>query len=217
MKEEFVVFKKFSSQNSITETAELIKKNNIDFLIEDVSINFDPILANNEFGKEYCLKLKKTDFEKVEKLLLEKSQSEIDSIDKDYYLFTFTDEELLDVISKSDEWNEFDVSLSKKLLKERGIEISEEKISQMKKERIIELSKPENGQNIYIILGYIFGFLGGFLGFFIGWHLMTYKKTLPNGEKIYCYSKKDRKHGNQILIISVISFIISILYSVFKS
>lgn len=217
MKEEFVIFKKFSNQNSVIETAELLKENNIEYLIEDISVNFDPILANNEFGKEYCLKLKKADFEKAEKLLIDQTQTEIDSVDKNYYLFSFTNDELIDVISKNDEWNEFDVSLAKKLLKVRGNEISEEKISEMKKERIIELSKPEEGQNRYIVLGYIFGVLGGLLGFFIGWHLMTYKKTLPNGEKIYCYSTEDRKHGNQILIISVICLLISILFSVLKN
>ena len=116
----------------------------------------------------------------------------------------FTDDELIEVITKSDEWNKFDISLAKKLLKDKGKEITPEKIEEIKRQRIIELSKPEEGQKGYIILGYITAFLGGLLGIFIGWHLLTYKKTLPNGNRIYAYSENDRKQGNRILTIGYI-------------
>ena len=55
---------------------------------------------------------------------MDKAEKEIEVIDDDYYLLSFSDDELIDVVSKSDEWNKFDVSLAKKLLKERGNEIT---------------------------------------------------------------------------------------------
>lgn len=204
MKEEFITFEKFNDHNSAKELGELIAEQNIEFLLEDNSLSFDPTFANNGFGKEYCIKLKKNDFEKANKILTDKAVKEINDIDKDYYLLSFSDDELIDVVSKSDEWNKFDVSLAKKLLKERGKEITSEEIEKIKQQRIVELSKPEEGQKNYIILGYITAFLGGLLGIFIGWHLLTYKKTLPNGNRIYAYSENDRKQGNRILIIGAI-------------
>jgi hypothetical protein len=201
MKEEFITFERFNDQNSAKELGELIAEQNIEFLLEDNSLRFDPTFANNGFGKEYCIKLKKCDFEKANKILADKSENEIHDIDKEYYLLRFSDDELIDVISKSDEWNKFDISLAKKLLKEKGKEITPEEIEEIKRQRILELSKPEKDQKIYIILGYLAAFLGGFFGFFIGWHLLTFKKTLPNGSRIYAYSENDRKQGNQILII----------------
>ncbi len=66
----------------------------------------------------------------------------------------FSDDELIEVISKSDEWNKFDISLAKKLLKEKGKEITPEEIEEIeeiKRQRILELSKPEKDQKIYII------------------------------------------------------------------
>ncbi|RZJ49712.1 MAG: hypothetical protein EOO44_17795 [Flavobacterium sp.] len=176
-------------------------------MLEDNSLSFDPTFANNNFGTEFCIKIKKEDFEKVNKIIESKSEIELDEVNKDYYLLSFSDDELIEVISKSDEWNKFDVSLAKKLLKERGQEITPEKIEEIKKQRIAELSKPEASQKGYIILGYITAFLGGLLGIFVGWHLLTYKKTLPDGNKVYAYSEEDRKQGNRILIIGLVFFV----------
>ena len=216
MKEEFLIFQKFNTESQAVNFGSLLNVNRIEFLIENISINFDPILSNNEFGKEYCVKIKKDDFEKANDILREKAKTEINEIQDDYYLLSFTDEELIDVIEKSDEWNKFDVELAQKLLKERGNEITTEQISELKKQRIIELSKPEEGQNVYIIIGYVCALLGGLLGIFIGWHLTTYKKTLPNGNRIYAYSENDRKQGNRILILGTIFIVFWILYGILK-
>ena len=216
MKEEFLIFQKFNSESQATEIGSLLKENKVEFLIENISINFDPILSNNEFGKEYCIKIKQNDFEKANDVIRKKTKTEINKIQDDYYLLSFSNEELIDVIEKSDEWNKFDVELAHKLLKERGNEITTEQINELKKQRIIELSKPEEGQNIYIIIGYVCALLGGLLGIFIGWHLLTFKKTLPNGNRIYSYSENDRKQGNRIVILSGIFIIIWILYRILK-
>lgn len=216
MKEEFLIFQKFNDQNSAIDFGKIMDENKIDHHIENISVNFDPILPNNEFGKEYCIKLKKIDFERANDLLSTIAKVEISAVEEDHYLLSFTDEELIDVISKSDEWNKFDVELAKKLLKNKGKEVNEQQINEIKKQRITELSKPEEGQNIYIIIGYICALLGGLLGIFIGWHLLTYKKTLPNGNQIYAYSENDRKQGNIILILASIFFIIWILYTILK-
>ena len=216
MKEAFIIFQKFNTESLAIEFGRILNENKIENLLENISINFDPILSNNEFGKEYCVKIKKIDFEKENTILSEKAKAEIYEIQDDYYLFSFSDEELIDVIEKSDEWNKFDVELARKLLKEGGNEITDERINEIKKQRIIELSKPEEGQNIYILIGYICAFLGGLLGIFIGWHLLTYKKTLPNGNRIYAYSENDRKQGNRILILGGIFIAIWILYSILK-
>ena len=216
MKEEFIIFEKFNTESLAVDFGSLLNKNKIEFLIENISINFDPILSNNEFGKEYCVKIKKSDFEKANDILREKAKTEIIEIQDDYYLLSFSNEELIEVIEKSDEWNKFDVELAHKLLKERGIEITAEQINEIKTQRIIELSKPEEGQNIYIIIGYVCALLGGLLGIFIGWHLLTYKKTLPNGNRIYAYSENDRKQGNRILILGAVFIVFWILYGILK-
>jgi hypothetical protein len=216
MKEEFITFQKFNDQNSASELGDFFKEKKLEYVLEDNSLSFDPTFANNGFGKEFCIKLKQSDFEKANALLIEKAEGESIEIEKDYYLLSFTDKELLELIAASDEWSQFDVTLAKRLLKERGKEITPDEIEKIKSKRIEELSKPEEGQTTYIIIGYITAVLGGFLGMFIGWHLVTYKKTLPNGDRIYAYSGNDRKQGNRILIISVVFFVIWLFYRFLK-
>jgi hypothetical protein len=209
MKEEFVIFQKYTNENEIVAFSKLLDKNKIQYVLNDISVKFDPIMSNNEFGKEYCVKLKKSDFERANKILDENSDIDVSTIDKDYYLLHFSDYELIEVISKRDEWNVFDVQLAQKLLKERGKEIVPERLQQIKNERIEELSEPEKNQQNYIFYGYRAAIFGGIKGIFIGWDLLTSKKVLPNGETVYQFSKNDRKHGNRIFIIAVI---LSIFY-----
>lgn len=115
---------------------------------------------------------------------------------------------MLDVIIKSDEWNKFDVQLAQKILVKKGKRLSNSEIEEIKRQRILDLAKPEKKQSEWIFVGYISSLLGGLLGIFIGWHLLTFKKTLPNGDRVFNYSNEDRKHGNQILILGIISIVI---------
>ena len=94
--------------------------------------------------------------------------------------------------------------LARKILAERGKVVSDEAISAIHEERIEELKSPEPPQTSWIIIGYLFALLGGVLGIFIGWHLMTYKKTLPDGERVYDYTERDRKQGRIIFYLAVI-------------
>ena len=208
MSKKFVEFQRFSSEEELENCIKILTKNNIEYLIEDVSINLDPVLSSNKLGKEFLIKIEQVNFEKTNKILDEFYSSEIDEIDNDYYLFSFSDDELLDVIIKSDEWNKFDVQLAKKILSKKGKGLSNLEIDDIKRQRILDLSKPEKKQSKWIFVGYVSSLLGGLLGIFIGWHLLTFKKTLPNGDRIFNYSNEDRKHGNQILIFGIISIIV---------
>ncbi len=153
-------------------------------------------------------------FEAANDLLLQLASKQIDNVGKDYYIFDFTDEELMEIISKPDERCKLDYLLAEKLLKERGKEIIPEIAAAINKQRIQQLAQPEQSQTGWIIAGYIFSFLGGLLGVFIGWHLRFHKKTLPNGDKVFAYSTLDRKNGFNIFIIGIICFIFLIILKI---
>lgn len=207
----FLTYQKFTIKNEAAELTELLTENKIEFLFEDASATFDPTFANSEINREFRIKLKKQDFEKADKLLLDISVSQINEVGNDHYLFEFSEQELIEVLTKSDEWSKFDYLLAQKILKDRGQEVNEKYLEKLRKQRIEELAKPEKSQKSWIIAGYVFALLGGLLGLFIGWHLLIHKKTLPNGERVYGYSVEDRKHGNRIFLIGVIFFIIWII------
>lgn len=205
--EQYLTFQKFNDQGLATELADLLKENNVDFIVDD-STGFDPTFSNSEASKEFRVKLKKENFEKANTLLLQISMKQLENVDKDYYLFDFTDEELIEIVTKPDEWGQFDYLLAQRLLKERGKEIKPELADTLRKQRLQELAKPEESQKSWIYAGYAFALLGGLIGIFIGWHLMTHKKTLPNGDRVYGHSVSDRKHGNRIFLLGIVFFLL---------
>lgn len=216
MTEEFITYKKFNNKNSAEIFGQLLETEKVKYILENNSLSLDATITGNNFISEFCIKIKKDDFKKIDDILLKKSEEDIQEVPGNYYLLSFSDDELIDVITKSDEWSTFDVALAKKMLKEKGKEVTQEEIEAIKNQRLAELSKPEKSQKTYIIIGYILAILGGWISVFIGWHLLTYKKTLPNGHKVYAYSENDRKEGNKIFILGIIFMVIWSVYVFLK-
>ena len=204
MENQLSVFKKYSSIEQAQDVVTVLNSNEIETEIGNNIPPVDSLLTGNNTTPEFEIKIKISDFEKANKVLQSIAEDQINQVDKDYYLFSFSDEELYDIILKQDEWNEFDYSLAKKLLSERGKSIDEELIKSLKKQRLNDLAKPEKNQKPWIIAGYIFALLGGFLGIIIGYVLMTSKKNLPNGQRVYSYSTDDRMQGKMIFYIGLV-------------
>jgi hypothetical protein len=203
---ELITYKKFNEQEQVEYLTGILKENEIGFEVAEDRDSLDTLYGANHLTKHFYIKIKKEDFAKVDSILLSLMETDLASVDKDHYLFNFTDVELFDILSKPDEWNEADYLLASKILKERGKEINDDTIKLLRAQRISELAKPDEGHRSWMYAGYIFALLGGLLGIFIGWHLSTFKKTLPNGQRVYGYTERDRTHGNRILIIGLFHF-----------
>ncbi len=204
MKDNYSIFRKFPTLEQANELKNLLKESGIESLLADNVPPVDVTFSGNTLQNEIEIRIKQSDFKKAEEILEKKAEEIINQIDKDYYLFEFSDEELYEILLKSDEWNEFDYALAQKLLKKRGKSIDKELLNSMKNARLKDLAKPEGNQKPWIIGGYFFSFLGGFLGLIIGYFLWTSKKTLPNGQKVYSYSDNDRKHGKYIFYLGLV-------------
>jgi hypothetical protein len=213
MEPEFITYQKFNDVALANELAEQLKHHNIEYYIEEDSLMFNPSFAlNDPLSKNYDVRIKSEDFEKVTRLLNQDESENVADVDKDYYLFGFTDDELMEVITKADEWSPFDHVLARKILVERGKIITDNDIEAINAKRIEELKVPEEPQTSWIVIGYFFALVGGLLGIFVGWHLMTYKKTLPDGERVYDYTENDRKHGRNIFYIGIVVLILFVGY-----
>ena len=202
--DEFIPYQIFINEGQANEVVEVLREHNIEFVFESTSENFDPTYTNTQLNKQYFVKLRKSDFEVVDGLLLNIASDQLDGIDKEHYLNSFSDQELIEVLVKSDEWSKMDYLLAQRILKERGQDVSEGFLKTLRSQRIADLAKPNESQKVLLLAGYVFAFLGGVLGFFIGWHLCYSKKTLPNGEKVLAHSVEDRKHGYRILILGIV-------------
>ncbi|EPR74955.1 hypothetical protein ADIWIN_0042 [Winogradskyella psychrotolerans RS-3] len=214
MEDNYSIFRKFPSLEQASELKALLNENNIETILDDNAPSVDVTFTGNTLQNEIEVRIKQTDFKKAESILEKEVENLIETIDKDYYLFEFTDEELYDILLKSDEWNAFDYTLAQKILLQRGKPIDKDLLNSLKDERLKQLAEPEGNQKPWIIAGYFFAFLGGFLGLIIGYFLWTSKKTLPDGQKIYTYAENDRKHGKYIFYISLVIAPTTILFRV---
>lgn len=204
---DFKTYMSLTDVESASEITAILEKSKIPFKIEDTGKNFDASFSMNKSDKSIMIFLNPSDFENANKIIDNELTLDESQVNKDHFLYSFSNEELLDVIKNAEEWHPLDVKLAKTILKNRDFNLSEEILSEIKISKEKELREPDKNDITLIITGYFFAFLGGLIGFFIAFHLMNYKKTLPNGESVYCYSKKDRKHGGNMLIIACISVI----------
>ena len=209
---EFITFQKF---NSILEAEELIATltaHEIIFQIEEVTPTVDITFSGNTLHNEIRIKIKPSDFVSANQILEKHAEQQIDEFTEDHYLYQFTNDELIEIIEKPDEWSKEDYLLSQKILKSRGHEIVKEKVEEIRQNRIANLRKPEQGQIGWLIFGFISAIFGGLFGVFIGWFHWRFKKTDPTGQRIYAFNEKTRKRGQVIFWLGLISFIIWAVY-----
>jgi hypothetical protein len=203
MSHPYVTFKKYPDVKQARAIQELLLENGVECIFVNNSSQLDSNFSG-ELLNEYELQLNPENFEKAEALLEKDAEAMLTDLPEDYYLLEFTDEELYDVILKHDEWSEFDYMLARKLLQEKGKAVDESLIRNLRKQRIEDLAKPEQDQQAWVMAGYALSLIGGFFGVITGYVLWTSQKTLPNGQVVYTYSKRDRMHGKNILILGCI-------------
>jgi len=212
----FVSFKKYPDAAQAMEIEHLLLSNNIECVFVD-----NGSLLDGSFGgtaiKDYEIKLQPQDFAAATQLLLVHAEQWTSDVPNDYYLLTFTDEELYEVVQKKDEWGEFDYVLAQKLLSERGKAIDTQSLKQLENERILALAWPDDLHFGWIIAGYIFALLGGVFGVITGYLIYTSKKTLPDGTKVYGYSQGSRAHAKNILILSCVVIAISGVFRILQA
>ncbi|UYZ65050.1 hypothetical protein [Hymenobacter weizhouensis] len=165
--------------------------------------DFDVTFAHNPTSRRFLVLVRPDDFEKARALEEEASRQLTAAAPPDHYLRTFTDNELLDVLARPDEWSAFDVALGQELLHQRGHDVSDGVLALLHQQRLRELARPEPRQRVWVSIGYVLALLGGVLGILIGWHLSSHHKTLPDGRRVPSFAEEDRRHGRRMLGLGI--------------
>ncbi|RZK15469.1 MAG: hypothetical protein EOO56_22780 [Hymenobacter sp.] len=172
--------------------------------VDNGQLAFDPSFANNQLISRFIVKVRLADFERASQVLADLNQHALDQVAPDHYLFSFTDEELFDLLVKPDEWSALDVALAGQLLRQRGRDISPDTLRLLRQHRVAELTQPDQDHRAWVAGGYIMALLGGLFGVMIGYQLYFHRKQLPDGRRVYAYSATDRVHGLRILVLGVV-------------
>lgn len=139
----FRTFQQFSDPGLASAIAEKLEAQQIECVVEKVNPLLEPGFFRNTVEQTFHLKVRSADLDEAHKALEEYYRHQLQDVDPAYYLFSFSDIELLDIIAKPDEWGHFDYVLARALLADRGLEIPEETIEQMKRQRLRQLAREE--------------------------------------------------------------------------
>lgn len=216
---EFVVYQSYTGEDAAAPLLALLRARDIPFETElDAGQPvFDNTFANNRSFTQFIVKLHPGDMEWVRRLEAEANQDAVARMSPDHYLFGFSDAELMEILSKPDEWSNLDVALAGQLLRQRGRDVSPDTIRLLQVNRLREQAKPEESRTGWIVFGYLSALLGGFAGICIGIHLFMHRKTLSNGHRVYAFSAKDRSHGARILGLGILMFMVLLVSRVLSA
>lgn len=137
----FRTFQQFSDPGLASVIAEKLEAQQIECVVEKVKPLLEPGFFRNTVEQTIHLKVRSADLDEAHKALEEYYRHQLQDVDPGYYLFSFPDIELLEIVAKPDEWGHFDYVLARALLADRGLEIPDETVEQMKQQRLLQLAK----------------------------------------------------------------------------
>jgi hypothetical protein len=213
----FQNFRAFESEESAgVALGNLLTQAEIPYQVVPVSKDNDLMWGKAEMPMSTWLQIRKADFEKVN-YLLEESAYQTVELDNTHFLNSFTEQELMEVMYKADEWSAEDVVMARKILEKRGKKITAESLNGLKQKRLNDLQKPKPAESWLLIIGFGIALLGGFFAIMIGWSFYTSTKTLPNGKNFYVYDKNSRTQGRNMMLFGSGMLLVYILFFLFRS
>lgn len=209
--EEFVTFRKFIDTEAAEEVCELLTNAEIEHRLLDSSHAYVKFAGYSQIEPGIIINIQSKDFERADKVLDSYYLKQIETVDKDHYIFEFSDDELKEIIKNPYDWGSLDFHLAKKLLNDKGFEFSGDYAEERKAEKLKELSQVKKVSTYKLVIGYIFAIFLPAVSLIIGLLIVNTRNVLPNGEKPYAYTNSDRLHGKIMVTISVIWVTIFIL------
>jgi lipopolysaccharide export system protein LptC len=215
MDSEFEAFERFPAAENAAALVALLEQHQIEFRLEENRRGFDPTFAHNPLITDVVVKVRRRDFAKVYQLLEENARHQTADLQESHYFQQFNTDELLDVLRKPEEWSKNDVTLARKMLEERGVNISEEEISRMKEAHRKEIVKPVAGNRVWIITGFLLAILGGWIAIALGWNYYANTKTDLSGQKHPTYDAATRRKGLLMMMVGALCLVAWWLFRLF--
>jgi len=202
----YASYEKFFNPEQAEPVLTILQENEIPYDFTPINKPVDQVIAGGGPAYAFEVKLAANKFETVNRLLREKIQINLNEIAPDYYLFTFDNNELVNILKEPDEWGRFDYVTARAILETRGIKFTTEELDAFWNKKMEKLAQPEKEGKAWLYAGYFFAAFGGFFGVLIGLVLIQSTKLLPDGRRVYTYDETTRKRGKTILYLSLIVF-----------
>jgi hypothetical protein len=148
--------------------------------------------------KHYAVKIDDSELEVANAALREAAKMWVGELSEDYYLYSFTDEELFNILKFSDLWSSSDYVLAQHILAKHGKLVSEVALKQLRADRIAQLTQPTPSYllvNILFLLLPIAFIVGGGLTILRGWYLMNNANSTALTGEYLIFDEESRKWG----------------------
>jgi hypothetical protein len=212
----YTSYEKFFNPDQAQPVMTILKENGIPYEFVPVKQVVDQVLVGGGPAYTHEIKIPGNQFNRANRLLRENIQVNFNEVDPDYYLFSFEDAELIEILKQPDEWGRLDFALSRKILESRAIVYTNDELDALWNSRMETLAKPSSGSG-WSYVGYALSILAAFIGIIVGLVYWTSTKTLPNGKRYYIYDEPTRKRGKNIFILSLIVTAIALTILLAKS
>lgn len=197
-----LAYQKFRSPEAAQPLLALLDAHRIAYETHHAPPRFSAVLGTTS-AEQFVVSLLPGDFTHVRQLEEAQAAASPAELPSDYYLFNFTNQELWELLSQPDAWSSHDVALAAQVLRERGEEVSDRILQNLRARHTENLAAPNPRPTAWIVTGYLLALAGGVFGLGIGWSLWRYRKTLPDGRQVPGFAPADRAHGVRILWLGV--------------
>ena len=200
--DKFEFYRSFQFQEDALPFIDLLKENEIPYKFDGSETLITEAIVGSPNYPKYVLRILQSDISTVNSIIEDEVLKNAADF-HEHYLNDFTDHELLAILRKPDESSIEDITITKELLKRRGIPIDPSALVEMKQERLNELQKGKDENIGWMLLFYLsliatslffsIFFVIGIVGFSL--HYWKDKSTDIDGNKFYTYNEKLEKMG----------------------
>lgn len=204
---EMKLYKSFDTAEIASLLTDLLAENSIPFEV------YGPEGKIEDFDREGSyssleINVLESDFDKVDKLIEDRADQELETVAKDYFIFEFSNDELKEVLIHADEWSALDLALAHKLLKDRGEPMDKDQLEIWRAERIAKSAEPQDASQGWVVISYVLAFILPLISLITGLVYMRAKKIDLNDNAVPKYSAETKKHGKMLFTISLFMMII---------
>ena len=208
MAEDLVKVCDYSDEIEAARAGEILEEHGIPCIIQHEHETFNPAFTLKSSFNSIHLLVASTMAQRAREILGNSGSSHDPEPTTEALLADFSHKELREVVTKSDEWNEETVQTAERMLRERGIEITDVEKAEMEYQRINEIRKPRTGDPVWMTFAFLSILAGGIPGILIGMGYRYLKDRDPEGRRYYIYDDHTRWWGGLIMIAGIASLVL---------
>ena len=205
---QLLTYETFYTKEETKELTDLLDSAGILYEVEHNKNLLDKVYIGENLDPLIAVKIPSEHFEYVNEIVKDRAKSQVHNINPDYYLFQFSNEELIEVVKNKNEWNAFDQGLAEAILNERKVNYN----ASREKPVTVEYT-PIRLEPVYLVLEYLLSIILPYAGIIIGLATITAFRTLHNGQKVKMYDEQTRQHAKIMLVIGIFRSLITFLFS----